>query len=332
MFLSLTRPLARRIPGRLPSRIQPPRAYSNVAPIDHELRQLLEIEREKQTDPAVLNELDMLLNAPPPPMAEQDAFSEVFGEDPPEKVPPHASILSPPKVASTSKELFGSNQKTTLQTLPNGFDTRQLPLPGPLPEDFTEVEYAATVVNGRSIHRAFKHPRTHGLPAAQIQFRSHDILSMHLFVHFATHAAYSLGIPCSRMYSLPTQRTLWTVVRSPFAGKKSQENFERKVHRRGLKAFDADPAVVDLWFKYLERHAMGGVGMRCVKWERMPLGVGQKLDTEVRDTLNRSKQVATSKSRIKSLGAQIVQREMGFASQAPPPDNIKTVDLETLEK
>lgn len=224
-------------------------------------------------------------------------------------------------------------EKATLQTLPNGFDTRKLPLLGPLPEDFTEIEYASTVVHGRSIHRPFRHPRTHSYPVAQIQFRSHDILNMNLFVHFATHAAYSLGIPCSRMYSLPTQRSLWTVVRAPFAGKKSQENFERKVHRRGLKAFDADPAVVELWFKYLQRHAMGGVGMRCVRWERMPLGVGQKLDTEVRDTLNRSKQAVPSKSRIKSLGDKIVRVEQGLNGGAgrapPPPDNIKTV--ETLE-
>ncbi|KAJ7084167.1 ribosomal protein S10 domain-containing protein [Mycena crocata] len=243
--------------------------------------------------------------------------------------PPHATILQPQRVASTSQELFGSQERVTLQTLPNGFDTRQLPLQGPLPEDFTEIEYAATVVHGRSIHRPYRHTRTHGLPAAQIQFRSHDIVTMNLFVHFATHAAYSLGIPCSRMYSLPTKRQLWTVLRGPFAHKKSQENFERKVHRRGLKAYDADPGVVDLWFKYLRRHAMGGVGIRCVKWERLPMGVGQKSDAAVLDAVNRTKQ-QTTKSRIKSLGDKIVQREMGAVDKAP--DHIRTVDLEKAEK
>jgi small subunit ribosomal protein S10 len=215
-----------------------------------------------------------------------------------------------------------SSQRATLQTLPNGFDTRDLPLPGPLGEDYTEIEYAATVVHGRSIHRPFRHPRTHGLPAAQIQFRSHDVLTMSLFVHFATHAAYSLGIPCSGMYTLPTQRTLWTVLRGPFVHKKSQENFERKVHRRGLKAYDADPEVVELWFKYLQRHAMGGVGMRCVRWERMPMGVGQQTQAKVSDALNRHKQLTTTRSKIKSLGDRIVQREMGAVDT--PPDNIQT--------
>ncbi|KAJ7119466.1 ribosomal protein S10 domain-containing protein [Mycena epipterygia] len=229
-------------------------------------------------------------------------------------------------MARTAKELFGSYEgdRSTLQTLPGNFDVRSLPLPGPLPETYSEIEFAATVVHGRSIHRPFQHPRTHGLPAAQIQFRSHNILAMNLFVHFATHAAYSLGIPCTRMYSLPTQRQLWTVTRGPFAHKKAQENFERKVHRRGLKAFDTDPGVVDLWFKYLRRHAMGGVGMRCVMWERLPMGAGQKADIQVLDTLNRKKQLTTSKSKIKSVADKIVQREMGALDTAPS-DNIKTV-------
>ncbi|KAJ6602531.1 hypothetical protein DFH09DRAFT_1125055 [Mycena vulgaris] len=208
-------------------------------------------------------------------------------------------------MAKTGRELFGLKQprrEAGLQTLPENFDLRQLPLPGPLPETYTEVQFAATVVHGRSIHRPFRHPQTHNLPAASIQFRSHEILPMHLFVHFATHAAYSLGIPCTRMYSLPTTRQLWT------------ENFERKVHRRGIKAYDADPGVVDLWFRYLQRHAMGGVGMRCVKWERMPMGVGQKAQSE---------QWTTTKSKIKDLGVKIVQREMGVPT--PRPDNIKTV-------
>ncbi|KAJ7645832.1 ribosomal protein S10 domain-containing protein [Mycena rosella] len=316
--LARARPCARLIAPRLP------RLYSTVPPMDPELRRLLEAQMESQTDPAVRRELNTLLNAPAPPMPDgehneqpdEEAFD--FGPDGPQ----HATILNPPEVGRTSQDLFGIQDRSTLQTLPDGFDTRELPLPGPLGTDYTEIEYAATVVHGRSIHRPFRHPRTHALPAAQIQFRSHDILSMHLFVHFATHAAYSLGIPCSRMYSLPTQRQLWTVLRGPFAQKKAQENFERKVHRRGIKAYDADPGVVDLWFKYLERHAMGGVGMRCVKWERMPLGAGQRADTRVLDNLNRAKQLS---SRIKSLGEKIVRQEMGVQDTPPVPDNIRTV-------
>ncbi|KAJ7641370.1 ribosomal protein S10 domain-containing protein [Roridomyces roridus] len=309
----LVRPLTRRLP-RLPTRI-PTRAFTT--PIEHDIRNLIANEKESQTDPAVLSELDGFLDASPSavPESDTDKFDldlTGFSED--RKA--HASVLHPEPVARNSKELFGSQERTTLQTLPNGFDTRLLPLPGPLPETFSEIEYASTVVHGRSIHRPFRHPRTHGLPAAVIQFRSHDVLTMSLFVHFATHAAYSLGIPCSRMFSLPTQRQLWTVPRGPFIHKKSQENFERKVHRRGLKAWDADPAVIDLWFKYLRRHAMGGVGMRCVKWERVPFGIGRKMESEAKEKLDVTR---PTKSRIKALGDQIVRQEMGSRA-----DNIQT--------
>ncbi|KAJ7074485.1 hypothetical protein C8F01DRAFT_1361113 [Mycena amicta] len=331
--------LVSRFRPRLPLRL--PRPYATAPTIDPDIQRLLQLEkqnpdtrtlqslgtptcfflREPPSYWSYSSEVDAILNAPDIP--ESDALESVMLSGLPlgpdlsfseldlelDSQPRRASILTPEKIATTSNELFGVQARTTLQTLPNGFPTSKLPLRGALPEEFSEIEYAATVVHGRSIHRPFRHPRTHGVPVAQIQFRSHDILNMGLFVHFATHAAYSLGIPCSRMYSLPTQRTMWTVIRGPFAAKKSQENFERKVHRRGIKAFDADPVVIDLWFRYLRKHAMGGVGIRCVKWERKPLGVGQGMEREVVDKLHRQKQL-TTKTRIKDLGDKIVEREM----------------------
>lgn len=58
--------------------------------------------------------------------------------------------------------------------------------------------------------------------------------------------------------------------------KKSQENFERKVHKRLLKAWDADPDVVEMWLRYLTVNQLPGIGLRLVRWERMALGVGRK--------------------------------------------------------
>ena len=142
-------------------------------------------------------------------------------------------------------------------------------------ENFTEAEHAATLIHGRGIQTAFHHPRTHDIPVANIQFRSHYPELLDLFTHFATHAASSLGIPVSRVVTLPTKRTLWTVLRSPHVHKKSQENFERKVHKRAIKAWDADADVVDRWCRYLRQHALGGVGMRVTKWRRMPVGIGK---------------------------------------------------------
>nr|GAT52737.1 mitochondrial RNA polymerase [Mycena chlorophos] len=273
----------------------PLRSYTTASSVDPNIQRLLQAEKEKATNAEELNELNVLLEA-----AElREVVSDPIIQS---EQPLTASILAPERVGKTATDLFGVHTPTTLQSLQNGLSTARLPLPGPLPEDATEEEFAATLVRGRSIHRAHQHARTYLIPAAQIQFRSHDTKLMDLFIHFATHAAASLGIPCGKPFILPTQRSMWTVIRSPFAGKKSQENFERKVHRKGIKAWDADPAVVDLWFRYLRKHAMGGVGIRCVKWERMPIGVGAGLERTVKEKLHAKTQV---QSRIKRMGEQI---------------------------
>ncbi|RDB22410.1 37S ribosomal protein S10, mitochondrial [Hypsizygus marmoreus] len=220
-----------------------------------------------------------------------------------------ASIKTPPKVAETEAELFGAPSPQPSGGSPK-VDPQHLPLRMPLDPnvEITEEQYASTLVHGRGIHIPFFHPRTHDVPVANIQFRSHHPRLLDLFTHFATHAASSLGIPVSRVFYLPTKRTLWTVLRSPFVHKKSQENFERRVHKRAIKAWDADPEVVDRWCKYLRRHAMGGVGMRVTKWERMPLGVGASMLAKVEGQLEKPVQLDSQK--IKALGEKIVLEEM----------------------
>ena len=56
--------------------------------------------------------------------------------------------------------------------------------------------------------------------------------------------------------------------------KKSQENFERRVHKRAIKAWDADAEVVQRWIAYLRTHALAGVGMKVITWDRVPIGIG----------------------------------------------------------
>ncbi|KXN91850.1 37S ribosomal protein S10, mitochondrial [Leucoagaricus sp. SymC.cos] len=177
-----------------------------------------------------------------------------------------------------------------------------------------EAEIAARVVPGRALQEPHYHARTHDIPVASIHFRSHHVKLLDLFTHFATHAASSFGIPCSRVIHLPTQRRLWTVLRSPFAHKKSQENFERKVHKRAIKAWDAHPEVVEQWVKYLRVHAMGGVGFKVTRWEHLPLGVGEKRYKDVVLELE-----ASPADQIKELGEKILAEELGSAP-APAPE------------
>ena len=71
------------------------------------------------------------------------------------------------------------------------------------------------------------------------------------------------------------QRDFPVYTGSPFAHKKSQENFERRVHKRAIKAWDADPEFVQRCIWYLRKNAMPGVGMKVtVLWGRVPLGIG----------------------------------------------------------
>ncbi|KAF8582389.1 ribosomal protein S10 [Ramaria rubella] len=153
------------------------------------------------------------------------------------------------------------------------------------------------------------HPQTHGIPAAVLHFRSHYPTLLDHFTFLAVQTASALGIPVSRPVYLPIQRTLWTVLRGPFAHKKSQENFDRKVHKRAIKAWDADPAVVGIWLNYLEKYHVGGVGLRTVRWERAPVGFGKTRLEDVRQQLKDIQQL-TDRGQVAALGEEIVKAEM----------------------
>jgi small subunit ribosomal protein S10 len=169
-----------------------------------------------------------------------------------------------------------------------------------------------SLVHGRSVHEPFIHPRTHDIPVANIHFRSHHIELLSVFTHFALHAASSLGIPTSGVASLPTKRTLWTVPRSPFAHKKSQENFERKVHKRAIKAWDADAEVVQRWVAYLRTHVLAGVGMKVTTWDRIPLGLGEATMV-VGDGVDTLNPMLVAPKAIKELGDMIIKEEQAAA-------------------
>ncbi|KAI0076624.1 ribosomal protein S10 [Panus rudis PR-1116 ss-1] len=172
-----------------------------------------------------------------------------------------------------------------------------------------QPEFASKVVHGRSFVPAYYHPRTHNIPVALIHFRSHHVSLLNLFTHFCAHTASALAIPISKTIPLPTQRSLWTVPKSPFVHKSAQENFERKVHKRAIKAWDADDEVVDRWIKYLEAHALAGVGIRVVRWQRAPVGV-RSLTMEAIKKQMALDASTTSSEKVKALGEKIVQQEL----------------------
>lgn len=68
--------------------------------------------------------------------------------------------------------------------------------------------------------------------------------------------------------------------------------------------WDVDGEVLERWFQYIRRHAMGGVGMRAVRWERVQLGVGEK---ELRGV----KGGKTPQAEMRRLAERIVREESG---------------------
>ncbi|OJI80033.1 hypothetical protein ASPTUDRAFT_131006 [Aspergillus tubingensis CBS 134.48] len=122
-----------------------------------------------------------------------------------------------------------------------------------------------------------------GLPVCDLQLRSYSVRNVEFFADFAVRAAYYLNLPVSGPVPLPRIVERWTVPRSNFVHKKSQENFERITLRRLVQIKDGNPQVVQTWLAFLRKHAFYGVGMKANVWEHESLGILQSLPCFVFD-------------------------------------------------
>jgi len=95
---------------------------------------------------------------------------------------------------------------------------------------------------------------------------------------FAMRAAYYLGLPALGPTPLPKIIERWTMPRSNFIHKKSQENFERITMRRLVQIQDGHPETVQVWLAFLRKHAFYGVGMKANVWQHEELEVGKNMD------------------------------------------------------
>ncbi|KAI9749635.1 MAG: Tryptophan--tRNA ligase, mitochondrial [Lichina confinis] len=123
----------------------------------------------------------------------------------------------------------------------------------------------------------------YGVPTCDLQLRSYSVHNLTFFADFALRAAYYLKLPASGPIPLPRLRQLWTVPRSNFVHKKSQENFERITMRRLIQIKDGHPDAVEIWLAFLTKHQYHGVGMKANVWDFERLDVGKTLDTTVEE-------------------------------------------------
>ncbi len=110
------------------------------------------------------------------------------------------------------------------------------------------------------------HPLTHGIPVAQLHLRSFNTRNLEFFADFCVRAAYYLSLPCTGPTPLPKKIERWTVLKSNFVNKKSQENFERITMKRSITIYDGAPEVVETWLAFVRRWQYHGVGMKANVW------------------------------------------------------------------
>lgn len=120
--------------------------------------------------------------------------------------------------------------------------------------------------------KPLKRKAQYGVPSCDLQLRSYNVRNVEFFADFALRAAYYLGLPASGPVPLPRITERWTVPRSNFIFKKSQENFERITLRRLVQIQDGHPDAVEVWLAFLRKHAYYGVGMKANVWQHERLG------------------------------------------------------------
>lgn len=120
--------------------------------------------------------------------------------------------------------------------------------------------------------KPLKRKAQYGYPSCDLQLRSYNVRNVEFFADFALRAAYYLRLPALGPIPLPRITERWTVPRSNFVNKKSQENFERVTLRRLIQIHDGHPETVEIWLAFLRKHAYYGVGMKANVWEHESLG------------------------------------------------------------
>ncbi|MCJ1263382.1 mitochondrial 37S ribosomal protein rsm10 [Lobaria immixta] len=184
------------------------------------------------------------------------------------------SPLTPP-AASTTLQQWAEEP----EDLSEGEDSNLLQLPRP-PRSLSAIYL-----------KPLKRTAKYGLPACDLQLRSYSVRNLEFFVDFALRAAYYLYLPAAGPVPLPRITERWTVPRSNFVNKSSQENFERITLRRLIQIQDGNPETVEIWLAFLRKHAYYGIGMKANVWGYEKLGVGKTMD----DSLENTKQVLERK-------------------------------------
>ena len=180
-----------------------------------------------------------------------------------------------------------SQSEQSQQTRHSSTKPKFSPSAAQVDEAKTRVTLPATTIAGdlsqrddprlpRSVQAVYLKPlkrrAQYGVPTCDLQLRSYNVRNVEFFADFALRAAYYLNLPAAGPIPLPRITERWTVPRSNFIFKKSQENFERITLRRLIQIQDGHAESVEIWLAFLRKHAYYGVGMKANVWQHEKLG------------------------------------------------------------
>ncbi|KAB5570438.1 ribosomal protein S10 domain-containing protein [Coniochaeta sp. 2T2.1] len=219
----------------------------------------------------------------------------------PSKQPPAADSINPPLNASTTSDFLHSEGErlVTESQLLQEQSRRALGTAPPTPSAVVNATTSSTPALDASVSspadtrmprslaalylKPLRREAEYGVPSCDLQLRSYTLRNLEFYCDFALRAAYYLGLPAYGPVPLPRMIERWTVPRSSFIFKKSQENFERITLRRLIQIRDGHPDTVQVWLAFLQKHAYYGVGMKANVWEFSKLGVGKAMDESVKE-------------------------------------------------
>ena len=173
-----------------------------------------------------------------------------------------------------------------------------------------------------------KHQPQYGLPVASLQLRSFSLRNLEFFADYCLRAAFYLKLPASGPVPLPRKTERWTVLRSNFVHKKSQENFERITYRRLITIMDGHPDTVERWLAFVRKWQFYGVGMKANVWEFSSLDVGAKMDQVYKSQVEKElseklKEFGFNKAIAEKTSLDRLLRRVGTKVQGVPMTGVR---------
>ncbi|KAK4501070.1 hypothetical protein PRZ48_006876 [Zasmidium cellare] len=116
--------------------------------------------------------------------------------------------------------------------------------------------------------------------SAELHLRSYSVRNLEVFADFALRAAYFLNLPATGPKPLRRIIQRWTLPKSNFVHKKSQEAFERITMQRLIEIKGGHPKTVAIWLAFLRKHQYYGVGMKAHVYDYGSVQTAKNLDAE----------------------------------------------------